>query len=62
VINGQPVIGDSRGNVYLFDGATGAQLWTASVGSAEVTSLSAGDGILVVAAGDSIYAFAPQQR
>jgi outer membrane protein assembly factor BamB len=59
VINGQPVFGTSAGNVTMLDGASGTQLWTASVGSA-VTSLNAGDGILVVAAGDSVYAFAPQ--
>lgn len=59
VINGQPVYGDSRGNIYMLDGATGSQLWTGSVGSS-VTSLSAGNGILVVVAGNSVYAFAPQ--
>ena len=58
-INGQPVFGDGSGNVYMLDGASGTQLWTANVGSG-VSSLSAGDGILAVAAGDSVYAFAPQ--
>lgn len=59
VINGQPVYASTSGDVYMLNGAKGKQLWSGSV-SGSVTSLSAGDGMLVVAAGNSVYAFAPQ--
>jgi outer membrane protein assembly factor BamB len=59
VINGQPVIGSTSGTVFLLDGASGAQLWSDDQGGS-VTSLSAGEGRLIVVAGDTITAYAPQ--
>ncbi|MEI9932167.1 MAG: PQQ-binding-like beta-propeller repeat protein [Rhizomicrobium sp.] len=59
VVNGQPVIGSSSGSVYMLDGATGSQIWTASVG-AGISSLSAGEGKLVVVSGSVVTVYAPQ--
>jgi outer membrane protein assembly factor BamB len=59
VINGQPVVGSSSGSVYMLDGTTGTQIWKDNVGGG-VTSLSAGEGKLVVASGSKVTVYAPQ--
>ncbi|HKV54664.1 MAG TPA: PQQ-binding-like beta-propeller repeat protein [Candidatus Binataceae bacterium] len=57
-INGQPVAAAGT-SVFMFDGATGAQLWTEDVGS-QITGLTAGDGALAVLAGSKVIAYVPQ--
>jgi outer membrane protein assembly factor BamB len=65
IIVGQAVIvGSSSGKVYALDAATGAQLWTANAGGAisagngnVISALAAGDGLLVVPAGNRLSAF-----
>ncbi len=59
VVNGQPVIGSATGAVFMLDGASGNQLWTANSGGG-VTSLSAGEGKLVVVSGTKVTTYAPQ--
>lgn len=58
------IVGSSSGQVYALDAATGAQLWTANVGGAitagngnVISGLAAGDGLLVVPAGNTLSAF-----
>jgi outer membrane protein assembly factor BamB len=58
VINSQPVV--AAGNsVYMLDGSTGAQLWTDNIGG-QISSLSAGDGVLAVTTGSKVVVYAPQ--
>jgi len=65
IIVGQAVIvGSSSGAVYALDAATGTQLWTANTGGAisagngnVLSGLEAGDGLLVVPAGNTLTAF-----
>jgi outer membrane protein assembly factor BamB len=64
IIDTAVIIGSSSGQVYALDGATGAQLWTANVGAAitngngfVISALAAGDGLLVVPAGNTLSAF-----
>lgn len=65
LIVGQAVIvGSSSGQVYALDPTTGAQLWTTNVGGAIssgngyfLSGLAAGDGLLVVPAGNTLSAF-----
>ncbi len=65
VVDQAVIVGSSSGQVYALDAATGAQLWTANVGGAIVSpnsgnvisALAAGDGLLVVPAGNSLSAF-----
>jgi len=59
VINGQPVVGSTSGSVYMLDGTTGNQIWTDKV-SGSVSSLSAGEGRLIVVSGSKVTAYAPQ--
>lgn len=59
VVNGQPVVGSSSGSVYMLDGASGNQIWTDKV-SGGVTSLSAGEGRLVVVSGSKVTVYAPK--
>jgi outer membrane protein assembly factor BamB len=47
VVNNYVFIGSSNGNLYALDGTSGAQLWTKNLGAA----LPAGDGLLIVPAG-----------
>jgi outer membrane protein assembly factor BamB len=59
VTDGVVWIGSSSGNLYAPDPSTGDQLWSTNVGSS-VSSLSAGNGALVVSTNDSVVAYAPQ--
>lgn len=59
--------GSSTGNLYALDPASGKQLWSTNVGSAltaggmqNVGGLSAGNGALIIPAGDSLVAYAPR--
>jgi outer membrane protein assembly factor BamB len=66
VINGYVAVLSQQGNLYLLDGSTGAQLWTTALGYAGCcgggpdTGLGAGEGVLLVPDGNSLYAFGPQ--
>jgi outer membrane protein assembly factor BamB len=56
------IVGSSDGNLYGLDASTGAQVWTQNVGgsiglSNYVSGLAAGDGLLVVPAGNSVTAY-----
>ena len=66
IIVGQAVIiGSSSGQIYALDAATGTQLWTANAGGTiysgssgnVISGLAAGDGLLVVPAGNTLSAF-----
>jgi len=69
VVNNYVFIGSSSGNLYALDATTGAQLWTKNLGAAiagpatggsatqGATGLSAGDGLLIVPAGNTVNAF-----
>jgi len=69
VVNSYVFVGSTSGNLYALDAATGNQLWTENLGAAIAgpatggsayqgqTGLAAGDGILVVPAGNSVTAF-----
>ena len=65
IIVGQAVIvGSSSGQIYALDAASGTQLWTANAGGAiysgngnVISGLAAGDGLLVVPAGNTLSAF-----
>jgi outer membrane protein assembly factor BamB len=69
VVNNFVFVGGSSGNLYALDATTGAQLWTKNLGAAiagpatggsatqGATGLAAGDGLLIVPAGNSVNAF-----
>jgi outer membrane protein assembly factor BamB len=64
VVNQAVIVGSSSGQVYALDGATGAQLWATNTGAAiysgngnVISGLTAGDGLLVVPAGNTLSAF-----
>lgn len=67
VVNNYVFVGSSSGNLYGLDATTGNKLWTQSMGAAipgapvgpggVSTGLAAGDGLLVVPAGNTITAF-----
>jgi outer membrane protein assembly factor BamB len=64
VVNQAVIVGSSSGQVYALDAATGAQLWTTNSGAAiysgngnVISGLTAGDGLLVVPAGNTLSAF-----
>jgi outer membrane protein assembly factor BamB len=69
VVNNFVFIGASSGNLYALDATTGAPLWTKNLGAAiagpatggsatqGATGLSAGDGLLIVPAGNTVNAF-----
>jgi outer membrane protein assembly factor BamB len=69
IVVGQTVIiGSSSGNVYALDAATGTQVWTQNAGGAiapgagwgasiPLSGLAAGDGLLVVPAGNKVVAY-----
>jgi outer membrane protein assembly factor BamB len=59
VVNGFVVVGSTSGRLYVLDGKTGAVEWSTKTGSA-VTSLSAGQGALVVVGKTTISAYAPE--
>jgi outer membrane protein assembly factor BamB len=64
IVDQAVIVGSSSGQVYALDAATGAQLWTANAGGAisagnsnVISALAAGDGLLVVPAGNTLSAF-----
>jgi|HubBroStandDraft_5_1064220.scaffolds.fasta_scaffold02248_6 outer membrane protein assembly factor BamB len=64
VVNQAVIVGSSSGQVYALDAATGAQLWATNAGAAiysgngnVISGLAAGDGLLVVPAGNTLTAF-----
>jgi outer membrane protein assembly factor BamB len=71
VVNGLVIEGAAYGNLYALDGATGNLLWSTNVGtnisgpnegntSVPLTGLGAGQGTLIVPAGNQIFAYVPQ--
>lgn len=66
-INDYVIVGSSSGNVYALDAGTGAQVWMQNVGAGVDTSssgtvsmstgLAAGDGLLVIPAGNEVIAY-----
>jgi outer membrane protein assembly factor BamB len=62
VVNQAVIIGSSSGNVYALNAATGQQLWTVNAGGAlqpgsNNSGLAAGDGLLIVPAGNQVVAY-----
>lgn len=61
------IVGSSSGNLYALDAGSGAQIWTQNVGAAIessspgvvslYTGIAAGDGLLVVPAGNEVIAY-----
>ncbi len=67
-VNDYVFVGSSSGNLYGLNGTTGKQVWQVNVGAAippgagwgaglQLSGLSAGDGLLVVPAGNSLTAY-----
>ena len=67
-VNQYVFVGSSTGTLYALDGATGAQVWSTTLGAAipqgagwgagiPYSGLSAGDGLLIVPAGNTLNAF-----
>jgi outer membrane protein assembly factor BamB len=66
LVNNDVFVGSSSGNLYALNGTTGAQLWEVNVGASMLATgtggiplygLSAGDGLLVVPAGNTVTAY-----
>jgi outer membrane protein assembly factor BamB len=68
VVNNYVFVGSSSGNLYGLDGTTGAEVWHVNVGAVippgagwgnglQLSGLSAGNGLLVVPAGNSLTAY-----
>jgi outer membrane protein assembly factor BamB len=67
VVNNYVFVGSSSGNVYALDATSGTELWSKNLGAAipapanaafySMTGLAAGDGLLVVPAGNTVNAF-----
>jgi outer membrane protein assembly factor BamB len=68
VIDGVVIVGSASGNVYALDAATGSQAWVSNAGAAipapdeqnvsqPLTGLGAGEGYLVVPAGNTLSAW-----
>lgn len=68
VVNQYVIVGSSSGNLYALDKATGQQVWNVNVGAAipsgagwgagiPLSGLSAGHGLLIVPAGNSVIAY-----
>lgn len=68
VVNQYVIVGSSSGNLYALDAATGQQVWNVNVGATipsgagwgkamPLSGLSAGHGLLIVPAGDSVIAY-----
>ncbi|MGE5757779.1 MAG: PQQ-binding-like beta-propeller repeat protein, partial [Sideroxydans sp.] len=66
--NSYVFVGASSGNLYAVDATTGAQLWTVNLGAAipsgsgwgarmQISALAAGNGLLVVPAGNTLTAY-----
>ncbi|MGH2506135.1 MAG: PQQ-binding-like beta-propeller repeat protein, partial [Ktedonobacteraceae bacterium] len=62
IVNQYVIVGSSSGNLYALDSATGQQVWNVNVGVTipsgyGFSGLSAGHGLLIVPAGDSVIAY-----
>jgi outer membrane protein assembly factor BamB len=62
VVNQAVIVGSSSGNVYALNAATGQTLWTVNAGGAlqpgdSNSGLAAGDGLLIVPAGNQVVAY-----
>jgi hypothetical protein len=68
VVNNYVFVGSSSGLLYALDATTGAELWSTNLGAAipapatpgvgqSMTGLAAGDGLLIVPAGNTVNAF-----
>jgi outer membrane protein assembly factor BamB len=62
VVNQTVIIESSNGNVYALNAATGQQLWTVNAGAPfqtgnTISGLAAGDGLLIVPAGNQVVAY-----
>jgi outer membrane protein assembly factor BamB len=65
VVNQYVFIGSASGNLYALDGSTGQQKWTVNLGTAidaaiytmPMSSLAAGDGLLIVPSGTHVTAY-----
>jgi outer membrane protein assembly factor BamB len=69
VVNNYVFVGSTSGNLYGLDATTGALLWTQSMGAPipgpenggyafqGYSGLSAGDGLLIVPAGNTVTAY-----
>ena len=64
MVNQAVIVGSSSGQLYALNATTGAQLWTMNVGgpinggtNIVISGLSAGDGWLVVPAGNTVSAY-----
>jgi outer membrane protein assembly factor BamB len=64
IVNQAVIVGSSSGQLYGLNATTGAQLWTANAGGAitggtsnVISGLAAGDGLLVVPAGNTVSAY-----
>lgn len=67
VVNNYVFVGSANGNLYALDATTGSQVWTQALGSAIYgspccsyqvwTGLAAGNGLLVVPAGNSVTTY-----
>jgi outer membrane protein assembly factor BamB len=64
IVNQAVIVGSSSGQLYGLNAATGAQLWTTNAGGAitgrtgnVISGLAAGDGVLVVPAGNAVSAY-----
>jgi outer membrane protein assembly factor BamB len=67
VVNNYVFVGSTSGNLYGLDAATGSLVWSQNTGGAAPatyvstfqgpTGLSAGDGLLVVPAGNTVTAY-----
>lgn len=68
LVNNVVFVGSSSGNLYALDGTTGATLWTQALGAAipsgpgwgggiPLRAIGAGEGLLVVPAGNTLTAF-----
>jgi outer membrane protein assembly factor BamB len=65
IVNQAVIVGSSSGQLYGLNAATGTQLWTTNAGGAitggtsnVISGLAAGDGLLVVPAGNTVSAYA----
>jgi outer membrane protein assembly factor BamB len=67
VVNDYVFVGSSAGNLYALDATTGARLWSTKLGAAipgpgpgygqTASGVTAGDGLLIVLAGNTVNAF-----
>lgn len=60
VVNGLVVIGSTAGHLYVLNGLTGVQQWSASLPTGETTNMAAGQQTIVVPAGNTLTAYVAQ--